>query len=328
MNKIIVFSDTEATEKKLASGFGSNWQIETQPHDKLRKILKTPDSEILYIFDYASAKKDSREKDLFYFVKKQNLYKAVADVKNEVADPADLLMKNCDYINSSLLDQGYRTARFKKFRDFIEKNIPEAGTETMSAEKKEHKALSDGWKEIKSGKSYSFFMLYTEISIPDDWKKKSGKDHLDMVKQTFQKVAERETESCDGRIWIWNEYGGLILFPYTGNFCIPVIAPLRMLLNRLLISVEDFNHHSPVNIRAAMHLGKTVWQSRGKTGTIISDSINSIFHLGTQHAPLNCLDITADVYEQLQPGLKSLFKDAGTFEGRNIYRLQQFEILA
>ncbi|MBP7583491.1 MAG: hypothetical protein KBA61_05635, partial [Spirochaetes bacterium] len=33
------------------------------------------------------------------------------------------------------------------------------------------------------------------------------------------------------------------------------------------------------------HVGNTVYRVRGDTGSIISDSINSIFHLGQKYAP-------------------------------------------
>lgn len=329
MNSIIIFAGTAAVQKKLESSFSSSWNISTRSFSELRKLLKNPDSETFYIFDYTSSEENSRRKDISYFLKKTDLPRAVADRKKEIADPADIVMKNCDYISGSLLkDGGYKAARLNKYREFANAELQSLQPATAVTDSSSHKIQTDGWNGIRSGKSYSFFMLYTEISLPAEWKKNSGKTHLDKIKQTFQTVAEREASFCDGRIWIWNEYGGLILFPYTGNFCIPVIAPLKLMMNRLLISVEDFSHHSPINIKASMHLGKTIWKSRGKTGTIISDSLNSIFHLGTQYTPLNNFDITEEVYTDLQPELKKIFSKAGTFEERNIYRLHHMEILA
>ncbi len=169
-------------------------------------------------------------------------------------------------------------------------------------------------------------MLFTEISIPAGWKKKSGSVHLNQLKETFQSVVEREVTACDGRLWIWNEYGGLVLFPYDGKSSEAVIPAIKLMLNRVLISVEDFQLHRSLNLRAAMHLGTTKYKTRGKTGTIISDSINSIFHLGTKFTPLDDFDITEVVYDVLPERVKKLFREAGSFEDRNIFRLRHFEV--
>ncbi|HAK46481.1 MAG TPA: hypothetical protein DCO79_11260, partial [Spirochaeta sp.] len=68
--------------------------------------------------------------------------------------------------------------------------------------------------------------------------------------------------------------------------------------------------HTPIRLKVSMHLGTTTWKARGKTGTIISDSLNSIFHLGTKYTPLNEMDITEEVYNELPAGIQKMFTDA------------------
>ena len=109
-------------------------------------------------------------------------------------------------------------------------------------------------------------MLYTEISIPAEMKKKSGSVHLNQLKKTFHDVIERETSCFNGRVWIWNEYGGLVLFPAGSRDSAAVISGIKIMLNRVPISVEDFDLHFSITIRAAMHLGPTVYKSRGENG--------------------------------------------------------------
>ena len=151
----------------------------------------------------------------------------MADRKKEIADPAELVLKNCDYISGPLLKDGYKPARLKKYIQFASETSADFTPAKKSEDDKTHRISPEGWKGIKSGKTYSFYMLHVEMSIPSGWKKNSSIEHLNELKQKFQNVVEREASFCNGRVWIWNDCGGLILFPYTGNSCIPVITPFK-----------------------------------------------------------------------------------------------------
>ena len=334
MNKIRVFTESKAVSKHFGSiEKSSKWDFTTVSQSELRKELKSPEPETIYILDHDTIPEDEKSKNLNYFIKKDNAARIVLDRRNAIEDPADLLMKGCDYINGRLLKTGIKTARLNKYADFFrningDDDVREKAPAGISGRKPGHIRSENGWEGIKSGREYTFFMLFTEMSLPADWKTKSGSVHLNQLKQTFQSVAEKYSSECGGRLWIWNEYGGLILFPYTGRSCSPVIPGIKLMLNRALISIEDFNLHIPISLRVSMHLGNTTWKARGKTGTIISDSINSIFHLGTKYTPLNDMDITEDLYKALPPKLQSLFTEDGTFEERKIYRLCHMEVIS
>lgn len=333
INRVIIFSDAKTPLKGFEPiSKSSKWEISALPCSALRKEMRNPDENSLYVLDYASVPDSDKAKDLKYILKKDDFLRAVADRKNEINDPAELLMNFCDYFGSGLLKEGIKPARISKFEDWLYSEnpgssetasgpLPEGCPETPQADSSRYIIPENGWDGIKAGKEYSFYMMYTEVQIPQEWKKKSGNVHLNQIKQTFQAVAERYAAELNGRLWIWNEYGGLILFPFTGKTCTPVIMAVKLMLNRVLISIEDFHLHAPVNIRASMHLGTTKWHARGDTGTIISDSINSIFHLGTKYTPPDNFDITEEVYLQLNSGLRELFSNAGIFEERNIFRL-------
>jgi hypothetical protein len=62
---------------------------------------------------------------------------------------------------------------------------------------------------------------------------------------------------------------------------------------------------------------------RGNTGTIVSDTINFTFHLGTRYARPGSLYITKPVYDHTHPGLKDLFVKDDPFEGREVYRMRK-----
>jgi len=74
-----------------------------------------------------------------------------------------------------------------------------------------------------------------------------------------------------------------------------------------------------IRYRIAMHIGNTVYQPRGKTGTIISDCINSLFHLGQKYTDEDGLFITENIYSFLNEKTKKLFIKVKPFEGRQIY---------
>ena len=327
MTRIMLFTDSPAPEKLLSEvKRSSKWDLVSYPHSDLRKCLRNFSADTLCLIDYASIESDEKSRTIKYLKKKKQVPAGIIDRNNEIPDPAEIMMNGTDYISAKLLKTGLSPGRLKKFIDFHSTFVlqPEETEKTAEAA---CKPISGGWAGIKSGREYPFFMFMAEISIPQEWKKKSGTDHLNFLKKTFQDVTGRVTEPYEGRIWIWNDYGGLVLFPYEGPSGNPVISGIKLLMNRVLVSVEDFKLHSPISLRIAMHLGTTTWKARGKTGTIISDSINSIFHLGTKYTPLNDFDITEDVYNCLEPRVKELFTGAGSFEGRNIFRLRHFEII-
>ncbi|MDC7226467.1 MAG: hypothetical protein PQJ61_06860 [Spirochaetales bacterium] len=334
MNRIILFSDSRIPLKYFtAIENSSKWHIELRAHKDLRKTLKKPEPDILYLLDYESIPDEEKSKDLSYFLKKNNVSRTLIDRKNTVDDPAAIMMKGCDYLASSILKAGIKPQRLNKYAGFFNLISRPAGpADTACAETEadtpEFIKMENGWKGIKSGKDYSFYMLFTEISLPSDWKKKSGNVHLNKLKQTFQEVVDKTTAEYDGRLWIWNEYGGLVLFPYNGVNTDSVIPGIKLMLNRVIISIEDFELHTPIRLKAAMHLGTTTWKTRGKTGTIISDSLNSIFHLGTKYTPVNDMDITEEVYRELPAGVQRMFSETGTFEDRRIYRLCHIEVVS
>ena len=333
MMRLLIFTDGSAI-KKYFSGIESSrsWDLQFSPHEDLRRIMKKMNDAELYLFDYASAVDETRQKDLNYFLKKTDAATGVIDRKNEILDPAAMIMKGTDYLGGGLLKEGIKAERLNKSIEFhrrregLSSTDEEAPAEEDKKQRTKYIIPEGGWKGVKSGHEYTFLMLFTEISIPADLKKKSGKVHLNQLKQIFQSVVEREIEPYDGRVWIWNEYGGLVLFPFDGESAEAVIPAVKLMLNRVLISVEDFQLHSSINLRSAIHLGTSIYKARGKTGTIISDSINSIFHLGTKYTPQDDLDITAEVYDILPERVQTLFIRAGIFEGRDIFRLRHFEV--
>ena len=322
MNNLLLFSDSQACTRHFSAIASSRkWKLDILSVQMLKSSLKNGPGSDLILIDHASLD-DEEKKKTVKAVKRSGYAAGIIDRKSEIDDPALLLMCGIDYIGAKLLKQGIKVDRLDRAMEFFIERSPQKA-ETVPTEKLK---TVDSWKKIKAGGDYAFSMLFTEISFPVELKKKSGQKHLEGLKKTFEEVVRRESQRNDGRIWIWNEYGGLILFPFDGSSTAAVLTGVRLLLNRLLISIEDFGMHSSVSIRAAVHVGNLTYNGRGKTGTIISDSINSIFHLGTSFTNADNLCITEETMRFLPERLAELFHPAGEYEDREIFRLRQFEI--
>jgi len=176
-----------------------------------------------------------------------------------------------------------------------------------------------GWKEIQNGREYTFFFLYVEINMLDEWKKKSGSTHIGDIQEVFHHHIESTIKPLGGRIWMWMNNGGVVLFPFKGSHCPCIEACLRLILNRHIISIEEYTYNSLITYTMAVHLGNTIYKTRGQTGEIVSDSVNFLFHVGKKFARREQFYVTENVFPFIEPGFKDLFMENGTFEGVRMY---------
>ena len=119
--------------------------------------------------------------------------------------------------------------------------------------------------------------------------------------------------------------GLVVLFPFDGKRCSAILTCFRMMLDRNIISAEDISFNALISYRIALHIGNTVYRKRGDTGGIISDSINSIFHLGQKYAESGNFYITQDAFSFIPKGLSDYFVPAGIYEGRRIMQMRTIE---
>ena len=101
--------------------------------------------------------------------------------------------------------------------------------------------------------------------------------------------------------------------------------PFRMMLERNIISAEDIGFNTLLSYRIVLHICNTIYRKRGDTGDIVSDSINSIFHLGQKYAEPGNFYATQDVFSFIPKGLSDYFVPAGIYEGRKIMQMRTIE---
>lgn len=285
---------------------------------------------------------------------------AVVDGKDVIADPAALFHDGAvDYIGKELLKEEVSTKRIAAVAEFLaekagtvdagkeaakeagkkaagkgktarkessstEKKASPAGKKkkkTVAGTKMKYTLSGPGWKKVKAGKEYTFCFMYAELDLHSDWQKKSGKLHLDKVGTEFHSLIEKTVAPLEGKIWMWNDFSGVALLPFDGSSCEALLSAFRLILNRSLISTELFRYQILMSYRIALEIGNTVYHPRGNTGTLISDTVNFLFHLGKKFAKPGNLYLTDTVTPFIPEGLQDYFLPAGTFEGREITRM-------
>ena len=326
MRKILVFSDHEKTKDLFAVISRSRtYSVDFATlADLRRRISNGP----LYAFVYVdiSAERNlsnlrgvlSRNEDLLY---------GILDPKGEIEDPAMLFFEGAsDYIGPGLLEKPLQTRRIKavlEFRDFPEPDDEEVrrhlelGNRTATLP---HAPAN--WKQIKRGSEYSFAFMFAEIDMYWEWKLKSGRTHLDTVLKTFYDHVERIVSPLGGRFWMRTDLGGLILFPYTGDCSKIIEEGFRLMMNAVLTSTEEYTYNTPITYRLALDIGRTVYRDVGQTGTIISDTVNFMFHLGQQYAQPDNFYLTGRAAAHIPSGLTDFFITTDTFQDEEIVRMR------
>jgi len=183
-----------------------------------------------------------------------------------------------------------------------------------------------GWKKMTSGKTMPFYLLYCSIH---------GKSSLDsrFEEKTIAKVHKRLLnflsnifDESDGQLWMNSGKDCLFLFPPKAKSAEAVIeACIRMIICAPLITMETLAITVPVNFNFALHYGTISYKPPGKTGTVVSDAVNAIFHLGAKKAETGRLTVSGDIPDGSIPkSLEDCFVYAGVYEDRKIWHTRKF----
>ena len=321
MIKLIVCT-SEATIKRRFDAANRSRAYETVfvTYEDIKNVDPTA-ATLLYI-DVESVPKDL-EKSVRSLSKREYLRVGIIDKKGVLKDIAALFHHGVvDYLGPALSKLEISTKRLKEVFDFRPVETQEATAVAPEPKSNSWKIAEDGWKSIKSGHEYTFVLLYVEIDLVSEWQEKSGRAHMNEVLSAFHKHIERIISPLGGKVWMWAENAGLVLFPFDGETCPLVETCFKLVLDRRLMSAEYYTYNTLITYRMALHIGNTVYQSRGKTGTLISDTVNFMFHLGQKYLSARNFHITDAVEPFVPPGLKKCFAPTGPFENHEILRMR------
>ena len=259
--------------------------------------------------------------------KKEDIFYGIIDTTAKITDVAGVFHDGAvDYIGKPVTGEAIDTKRLNRVLRFIKTNHSEKL-------KLENRRIQDGstrkwifsgddWRHISSGNEYTFLLMFIELDDKEELEKRYERDNLTDALESFRRFVDQSVRPFNGRIWIWNQYGGLILFPFGSKLEAALRAGFRLILFRHLFDIEESRFPNFLSIRLALHVGNLVYQEKN-TGHIISDSLNSVFHLGQQFTETGRFCVTDEVLKLIDSPLKGFFFDVGTFERRKIYCMRR-----
>jgi hypothetical protein len=166
----------------------------------------------------------------------------IIDERGVIEDSASLFhLGAADYVCKNILKSGITHLRIKKAATFRAVRVKEP-TAQLS---KRMKYIPSGrdWRGIKSGQEYTFTLMYIELDDKAKLKDSLSDHQLIYVTKRFKSFVQRAVAPLGGRLWIWNDFGGLVLFPYDGKSCEPIITCFRLMLSRTIFSVEELGYN-------------------------------------------------------------------------------------
>jgi class 3 adenylate cyclase len=321
---VFVFSDGKDT-KTLFSKIGKSKQFALKylPCSELKKATKSARKGTFIYYDVSNKNETEIKKIVKYLSGLESYQFGIIDPKGTYRDIAELFHNNAsDYIGKLLPKAQLTDKRLQKVITFGIETLSRGIEEERKEAEPEYILSGNDWKNIKSGTEYTFTILFIELDNMSAMKKIVGVEHLNTLVTRFQDYISSVTAQINGRIWMSRDDGWLALFPFDGKSCNAVLACFRLMLDRAIISAEDIAFNTPLSYHIALHIGNTVYRKRGDTGNIVSESINSIFHLGQKYAEPGNFYVTQDVFPFIPQGLIEYFVPAGIYEGRRIMRMR------
>ncbi|MDA3940090.1 MAG: hypothetical protein PF693_12425 [Spirochaetia bacterium] len=289
-----------------------------------KSILRNTNQNIFVYIDISSFEASEQKKIINYIIRQRRFNFGIIDPKDSITDSAELFHKGAsDYIGKSLLTGEATAVRIKNATNFYSiEDIEEQISDSHIFNDIPIMRSGHNWDNIQVGNEYTFCMLHIEIDILSEWATKSGKAHIEEVMNFFYSHITRIIRPLNGRMWMKTDFGGLVLFPYEGS-CTPIIIEcIKLVLNRIIFSAEEYTYNTILTYKMAMDIGNTKYLTSGNTGNIISDSVNFIFHFGQQYAEPGNFYLTGRVKEDIPPGLLDYFYTGERFQNRTIYSMK------
>jgi class 3 adenylate cyclase len=250
----------------------------------------------------------------------------------QVTDPSRLFFAGAaDYVGAPVLEQGVTTKRMNEVVEFARsRGAPAPGADSGPAEELTTPAAGhyivsgSSWDGVEPSNEYTFWLLFAELDNVSEYANHASESYTEELITAFRNHLSTAFSPYQGRIWIWKKGGGIVLFPFDGAECKPLVPLLRFLLNRAIANVEDYTLKGELSVRFALHLGNTVFENEGRTGEIVSETVNFIFHLGGRLLAPGEVALTSEAFAFVPDALKPYFREPQAYEGHGIRRLRPF----
>ena len=352
---VLLFTNGRHVQKAFSPFLRSRGaRLDVHPVSGFAKVLRGSEDAAFVYVDISGCGEGAIE-SVVRSLKKAGVSFGFIDPKDKVKDVALLFHRGAsDYVGGKALRRGVSAERVKRAQGekggyalAAEAKTPLAtrppASKTPAASKNPSASIHSGrrtrperksglkgggtpqelsWVAIEEGKEYSFCFMYVELDDIAELRKSIGDKQIDLTIRAFREYLDRLIAQGGGKTWMWNDFSGVALFPFDGSQCDAVLPCIRMVLARRVFSAEFAFLNTLISFRIALHIGNTVYRRKGETGTIVSDAVNSVFHLGRRFAHPGNFYITGGVYDCTPDCLKTCFRPAGEFEGNRVYRMR------
>jgi len=263
------------------------------------------------------------------FIKYKRKLMKIGDIRWGIIDPDGIIDHISslfhegfsDYIGFQEYQEGISPKRFEQIIHYRECLLP------SSPHKPQEHALSSGdnWDDVVVGNEYSFCIMYISLNNKSQLQQSYGHKYVDNVFNKFEKYCEKRFNNINGRIWKWDETGGLILFPFDGTHCPAIIDAYRLHRDNVLISLENLDAPEILSFSILLHLGNIHYHTRGHTGTTISEAINFIYHAADLKLNEGYIYCTETITNYIPIEIRDLFIKNGSFEGHSFLRMKRMK---
>jgi class 3 adenylate cyclase len=305
---------------KTAQGF----VVETYPLEDLPAMIPSLQHGTLVYLDLAGLASTQRQKMLSVIPENPDLLFGVLDPAGVIIDIGALFHAGVvDYLGRRMRGSRLDVKRISRVLSFADSSgVEEQEEDELAAQAAPALAevSADGWARIVPGREYEFAILFIEVDGSEELKKRHEPDNLTGAMETFKSFVERIVSPHGGRTWMWSQFGGLVLFPLKNGAGAAPVCGLRLLLSRIFYDVEESLLPGHISFHMALSIGSTVYRVRD-TGEIISESLNSVFHLGKKFTRPSQFFISAEAMGLVPEKLKALCFPVGSYEGKRIFRL-------
>lgn len=323
--KIIICSDVKKTEDLFSFlTKNKNHDVVFFPASDYRKVLKDAPKMSLFYLDLSKFDDSVLSKEVNYLLKQEDVFTALIDSKGKIADIASLFHKGLvDYIGKALYtgNSGIDARRINTVEEYIKKGCPEAEQSAILYDIDEKMIVRKDWSNVKPGTEYTFLFLHLFFDNYYEIEKTYGRAHVLKMVNKFKDYLSHVVSPYGGKVWMWMEASGLVLFPFDGKSCDIIELGYKLVLNRHIINLEN-GFRNPLSYRLSAHIGNTTYQETGDTGTIVSESINTIFHLGNKFTTPGGFFMTPEVASFIPERASHMFFEIGEYEGRMITRMK------
>jgi hypothetical protein len=235
-------------------------------------------------------------------------------------DPATYFFAGAsDYVGPAAYKSGLSAAR-------LDQALAYAGLLGEEGDRDSSAGLSfPGWSALSEGDEIPVRFCYAAVGNQKSLLERIGDKRLNKLREDFAVYLEPWAKECGGIVWIKESAGCLVLFPPVDEGMNPVLAAFRLLLDRALVGYEVFKLEVPLSFRFAFHSGHTQWRKPGATGSVVSEDVNFVFHLGMKAAGDGYILSSDEADGAIPDCLRDLFSAAGDFEGHSLKASRRFK---